>query len=227
MALARRLRGSPTTAPPETPFLLVGLTICFLLVVSGAGEMRGLTVRYVFPAFLLLPFALSLAVTTAARRSRALAALGAVAIAAVLTFNVSGYFLPGSAARRLWERRRDADSDVLAFLDERGVDAVTGDYWVAYPFNFLSRRRIAAVPFQHGADFYDVEGSLDARARRWAVLAHTRGELESLIRWTGDSGLLVEAAYDSWVFIPERNEQPAPAFLSRYRTAFLSRRPSP
>ncbi len=226
-SLARRLRGERAAAPPETPFLLVALTICLLLVFSGAGEMRGLTVRYVFPAFLVLPFALALAVTTAARRSRAAAVLAAAAVATVLAFNVSGYFLPGSSARRLWEKRRDADSDMVAFLDERGVEAVTGDYWVAYPVNFLSARRIAAVPFQQGADFYDVEGSLDARPRRWAVLAHTRAELERLISWTGDSGLLVEVAFDRWIFIPEEDRQPAPGFLSRYRAAYFSRPGSP
>ena len=47
-------------------------------------------------------------------------------VCTVLVFNVSVYFLPGSAPRRLWEKRRDADSDVIAFLEERGIEAVSG-----------------------------------------------------------------------------------------------------
>jgi len=218
-ALVKRLRGRKADSPTELPLLLVALTVCALAVLSGAGQMRGLTVRYVLPAFLVLPAALALAVAAAARTARAAAVLGAVAVCAVLTFNAFSYFLPGSVARQLWEKRRDADTEVIAFLSESGIEAVTGDYWVAYPVNFLSSRRIAGIPFQQDGDFYDIEASLGARPLRWAVLAQTRAPLESLIAWTGTSGLLVEVAYDRWVFIPEGNPEPAPSFLSRFRDA--------
>ena len=223
-ALARRLRGWTAETPPETPFLLVALAICAFTVLSGAGAMRGLTVRYVLPVFFFLPAALALAAAAAARASKAGAILAAAAICAVLAFNVSGYFLPGSAARRLWEKRREADSDLVAFLSERGVQAVTGDYWSAYPMNFLSAGRIAGVPFQGEADFCSIERSLDARPLRWAVVGLTRSELERLVPWTGDSGLLAEVGLERWVFIPEIGSQTAPEFLSRYRPAFASAR---
>jgi hypothetical protein len=219
-AVGRFLRERTATFPPETPLLLVAWTIGVLAVFSGAGGMRGLTVRYVLPAFFVLPAALALAAVAAARTGAAGKALAVAAVGAVLVFNVSVYFLPGSAPRRLWEKRRDADSDVIAFLDEREVGAVCGDYWAAYPVNFLSTRRIAGVPFQHPSDFYDVESSLGTRALRWAVVADSRAQIERLIAWTGDSGLLVEVASERWVFLPDSGVQPAPEFLTRYRTAF-------
>jgi hypothetical protein len=223
-ALVRRVRGTAGRAPAETPLVLVGLTVCLLATVSAAGEMRGLTVRYILPLFLLMPAAAAVLAEKALRRGPATGALAAAGLAAILVFNVAGYYLPGSAERRLWEKRRDADAEVIAFLSESGIEAVTGDYWVAYPVNFLSSRRIAGIPFQQDADFYGIEASLGARPLHWAVLAHTRAQLESLIAWTGTSGLLVEVAYDSWAFIPESNPEPAATFSSRFRTAYFASR---
>jgi hypothetical protein len=218
LATVRRERNRDVLRELALP--LVALTICALAVVSGAGGMRGLTVRYVLPAFFVLPAALALAAAAAARRGRLAAAFAAAAVCIVLVFNVSVYFLPGSAPRRLWEKKRDADSEVIAFLEERGIEAVSGDYWDAYPVNFLSTRRIAGVPFQQAGDFYGIEGSLGTRALRWAVVGNTRAQIERLISFTGDSGLLVEVAFERWVFIPEANVQAAAPFLSRYRSAF-------
>ena len=219
-ARARRERSGDVLRELTLPF--VALTICALAVLSGAGGMRGLTVRYVLPAFFFLPAALGLAAVAAARAGRLPAALAAAAVCTVLVFNVSVYFLPGSAPRRLWEKRRDADSDVIAFLGERGIEAVTGDYWDAYPVNFLSTRRIAGVPFQTGGDFYGIGASLGDRPLRWAVVGNSRSALERLISWTGDSGLLVEVAFERWVFIPQANVKAAAPFVSQYRSAFAS-----
>jgi len=215
--LRARFAGARRPAPPDAVLLLAGGAVLLFATVSAAGMARGLTVRYVLPLYLTLAAALALLLAAVARRSRAAAA---ALVALVLAFNVAGYYLPGSAERRLWQKRRDADAEVIAFLSESGIEAVTGDYWVAYPMNFLSSRRIAGIPFQQNADFYGIEESLGAHPLRWAVLAHTRAQLESLIAWTGTSGLLVEVAYDSWAFIPERNSEPAPAFLSRFREAW-------
>ncbi|MBK9063723.1 MAG: glycosyltransferase family 39 protein [Acidobacteria bacterium] len=219
-ALAKYRRDRNGDVLRELALPLVALTICALAVLSGAGGMRGLTVRYVLPAFFVLPAALGLAATAAARTGRLAGALAAAAVCTVVVFNLSVYFLPGSAPRRLWEKRLDADSDLIAFLGERGIEAVSGDYWAAYPVNFLSTRRIAGVPFQPAGDFYGVEDSLGGRSLRWAVVGSTRAQIERLISVTGDSGLLVEVAFERWVFIPEVNVQPAAAFLSRYRAAF-------
>jgi hypothetical protein len=222
LARARRERSGDVLRELTLPF--VALTICALAVLSGAGGMRGLTVRYVLPAFFFLPAALALAAVAAARIGRLAGALAGAAVCTVLVFNVSVYFLPGSAPRRLWEKRRDADSEVIAFLGERGIEAVAGDYWNAYPVNFLSARRIAGVPFQAGGDFYGIEASLRDRALRWAVVGNSRAEIERLISWTGDSGLLVEVAFERWVFIPETNVAAAAPFVSRYRSAFAGGR---
>ena len=217
-ALRKSLRERKADFPPEVPLLLVALTVCALAVLSGAGGMRGLTVRYVLPAFFVLPAALALAVVAAARRARAAAGLGAVAVCAVLTFNVSTYFLPGTDARRLWEAKRQADEKLIAFLGQHRIDVVFGDYWAAYPVNFLSRERIRAVPLQEGADFYDVEKRLPTGPALCAVVARSREELERFSRRASQPGVVTEVGAESFVLIGEGATDPR-AFLGRLREA--------
>ncbi|HEX5856306.1 MAG TPA: glycosyltransferase family 39 protein [Thermoanaerobaculia bacterium] len=223
-ALAKRLRGLKAEPPPEVPLLLVALTVCVFAVLSGAGQMRGLTVRYVLPAFLVLPAALALAVAAAARAARAAGILSAVVVCAVLAFNVSGYFLPGSDARRLWEKRMDADTALVSFLQASEVEAVLGEYWATYPVNFLSHETVRAVPFQTEADFYGVEGALPAGPLRWALVSNTQAELMRLAGTTGTSGDLVEVGYERWVFLPASSPEGARAFVGRFREAFFAAR---
>jgi Dolichyl-phosphate-mannose-protein mannosyltransferase len=224
VALAKRLRKRKADVPPEVPLLLVALTICALAVLSGAGQLRGLTVRYVLPAFFVLPAALALAVAAAARTARAAAGLGAVAVCIVLTFNVSSYFLPGSAARRLWEKKMDADTALVSFLQESEVEAALGEYWEAFPVNFLSHETVRVVPFERGADFYDVEGALPAGPLRWALVSSTQAELMRLAGMTGTSGDLVEVGQERWVFLPASGPEEARTFVKRFREAFFAAR---
>jgi hypothetical protein len=217
-ALVARVRERKAEFPPEVPLLLVALTVCAFAVLSGAGQMRGLTVRYVLPAFPVLPAALALAVAAAARTARSSAGLGALAVSAVLAFNVSAYFLPGTEARRLWERKRQADERLIAFLDAHRIDAVFGDYWAAYPVNFLSKERIRAVPIQRGADFYEFEKGLAAGPARCAVVARTREELERFSRRASQPGVVTEVGVESFVLIAEGATDPR-AFLGRLREA--------
>ncbi|HEX7603808.1 MAG TPA: glycosyltransferase family 39 protein [Polyangiaceae bacterium] len=214
-----RLAGAKRPAPPDAVLLLAGGAVLLFATVSAAGLARGLTVRYVLPLHLTLAAALALLLAAVARRSRtAAAALGAM----VLVFNVAGAFLPGTDARRLWEAKRQADEKLIAFLEEHQVDVVFGDYWVAYPVNFLSRERIRAVPFQEDADFYDIERRLPARPMRCGIVAGTRDELERLSRRASRSGVVTEVGLDSFVLIANGGATDPRAFLGRLRKAWAA-----
>ena len=201
---------------------LVALAVLGLAAVSEAGARRGLTVRYVLPLLLPLAAALGGLLAALARRSRLAAA---AVLLAVLAFNVSGYFLPGSPARRRWEERREADTRLVAFLAEQGIDVVTGDYWSAYPMNFLTRERVRAVPFQPGVDFYAYEAAMPDVPHRWAVLGRSYADLERLAVRAGFSGAIAKLGEERFAFVPEENPPKTPAtndLLGRFREAYFS-----
>ena len=192
---------------------------------SQAGAGRGLTVRYVLP--LLLPLAAALAglLTEAARRMRGGVAAAALAVGLLLVFNVSGYFLPGSAVRRRWEEGRDADARLVTFLDEQGIDVVCGDYWSAYPVNFLSREKVRAVPFQSDVDYYGYELAMPDVPHRWAVVGRSYEDLERLAVRAGFSGAIAKLGDRTFAFVPEENPPQTPAtndLLRRFREAFFA-----
>ena len=216
-----RLAGARRPAPPDAVLLLAGGAVLLFATVSAAGLARGLTVRYVLPLYLTLAAALALLLAAVARRSRtAAAALGAT----VLVFNVAGAFLPGTDARRLWEAKRQADEKLIAFLEEHRIDVVFGDYWAAYPVNFLSKERIRAVPFERDADFYDVEKRLPAGPAFCAVVARTRGELERFSRRASEPGVVTEVGLESFVLIADGATDPR-ALVSRLREAWAGAGP--
>jgi hypothetical protein len=224
LAAARRgARGAP--APPWLLLALSALAALALATISDAGARRGLTVRYVLP--LLLPLAAALAglLAAGARRVRGGAAIGALAVGLLLVFNVSGYFLPGSAARRRWEEGRDADARLVAFLDEQGIDVVCGDYWSSYPVNFLSKEKVRAVPFERDVDFYGYEPAMPDIPHRWAVVGHSYEGLERLAARAGFSGAIAKLGEEQFAFVPEENPPNTPTtneLLRRFRDAFFS-----
>ena len=211
-----RLRGARRPAPPDAVLLLAGGAVLFFATVSAAGLARGLTVRYVLPLYLTLAAALALFLAAAWRRSRA-AATALCAI--VLAFNITGAFLPGTGARRLWEAKRQADEKLIAFLFENRIDVVFGNYWSAYPVNFLSKNRIRAVPFEEGADFYDVAKSLPAGLARCALVARTREELARFSSRASRPASVTEVGLETFVLIAEGAADPRTSF-GLYRAAW-------
>ncbi len=210
-----RISGAHGPPPRDSLLLLSGGAILLFATVSAAGQARGLTVRYVLPLLPTLVAALALLLAAVWRRSR----FFAIALAAiVLVFDVGGAFLPGSPARRLWEAKQETDGKLMAFLAGNHVAVVLGDYWAAYPVNFLSKERILAVPFQEGADFYEVEKSLPAAPALCAVVARTRGELERLSRRTSLTGSLTEVGPEFFVLVADSDTEPR-TLLARLREA--------
>jgi hypothetical protein len=135
----------------------------------------------------------------------------------VALFDVSAYaLLPGRALRRRLEEGAAADARFVRFLDERGVTAVLGNYWTAYPVNFLSKERIRGVPVNPSPDWYDYAGRLPERPARWAIASWWSDERDALARTVGVPGEAAEPAPGTYVFLPHDPSPPREA-LARLR----------
>jgi hypothetical protein len=168
---------------PLTLLALVALGVTGLFVFSASGRFPGSTVRYVLPVFLVLVAALAVTVSIVSRWTLP----GGIALAGVvLLFNISGYYWPWTTERRDWSENRRRDEQLLRFLGANGVSWICGEYWAVYPFNFLSRGRLRAAPFETQFDFYGVGKELP-RSGRPALVGRDRSELE---RWASRAGLV-------------------------------------
>ena len=196
--------------------LLVIATTATLNLVSGAGALRGPTVRYVLPIYLAVPAILAVLVRVVATRSRAAAGLVAVC---VLFFHLACAHLPWTESRQNWQRRAEATDALVEFLEEQRVEAVFGDYWTVYPINFHSRQRIVAVPFQKNHDHEKQRARLGPEARRWALVV-PRQRQARLQRWLAGSsydGELVQLEGGYGVFLVAEL-QPPRELLAELRT---------
>lgn len=158
--------------PVRQSALLLGLVVgatASLFVFSASGTFPGPTVRYVLPLVIVFAAALGVAANAAGRRFRPAALLVTIP---VLLFNVSGYYWPWTPQRRLWEANSERDSRVLRLLETNGISWICGEYWTVYPFNFLSRGRLKAVPYEPQFDFYRFGSSLPDG--RMAIVATNR-----------------------------------------------------
>jgi dolichol-phosphate mannosyltransferase len=198
--------------------LLVSVVVVnvVLNLVSGAGGVRGLTVRYVLPLYLLVPAVLALSLARVAIRSRALAALlGGV----VLAFALAGTFWPWTQARQTWTARAAGDERTLRLLARQGVGAVLGPYWLVYPLNFLSQEAILGIPLEPGTDYRKETARLGRSPVHWALMSYSGTDLA---RWAGEAGFLGrEAALPAaHVLVLPRDTSPAEQLRQRLVAAW-------
>jgi 4-amino-4-deoxy-L-arabinose transferase-like glycosyltransferase len=161
---------------------LAGGGVAALFIFSASGRFPGPTVRYVLPIFLVLSAALGLLVHSIGVRSR-MAGLAAAAV--VILFNLSGYYWPWTAQRQSWSRDARVDEQLLTLLEKNRISWICGDYWTVYPFNFLSRGRLKAAPFDYQFDFYGVGRALPASG----APALIRRDGAELVEWSHRAGL--------------------------------------
>lgn len=199
--------------------LAIAATSFLLTVVSAPGSVRIFTERYVLYAFFVVPVALALFLSEVSRRSRVLA--GALAIV-VLLWWCRGWYLPGTAPRKEWDRARREDDALLAELDGRGVRAVVGRYWTAFPVNFLSTGRIVGIPYRESEEHYRVRARVRPRVR-WALVTRTAEELASVRERLGAEGSVVTVP-GYLVFIPSDGtplDRPRLAAIEKGAGAFV------
>jgi hypothetical protein len=174
-------------------WLLLALVITLYTAVnifSAAGQMRGFSVRYVLPIYLVIPGVLAVLLSLVAARSRILAVLLA---GMVILFNLTAYHWPGRPLREAWRKEAHYDDRLVELLKRRGVTAVVGGYWTAYPINFLTHERILALPCT--ADHYKYGyRRIPGRLYRWALVSARPEQLEAWAAQAGVTGSLEIAA---------------------------------
>ena len=210
------LRRGRTIAQGLFPLGLTGALATAFFVFSEAGRTPGPTTRYLLFVVPLLSACLGLLLARISLRSFPLAlALGL----AVALFDLSSYaLLPGRALRRHLEAGAAADARFVAFLEDRHLRAVVGDYWIAYPLNFLSHERVVGVPAASTADWYRYEERLPAGPSAWALASWWPDELERLALRAGADGGTVEAAPGTYVRLPHDPDSPREALARIRRT---------
>jgi hypothetical protein len=195
--------------------LLVATSCVLLFVFSQAGSMRGWTVRYIAPLYVVVPLFCGIGVSALWRRSRLLAVGTA---AALLVPNLFLYSLPGSQARAQLAADLQNDVRLRELLAHRHVRFVYGDYFWVYHLNFDSRERIAGVPSYAAADYFDYGNAMAATPARWAML----GGLQELLGWArgvGARGTMTTDG-DLWVFIADRPSANPGSLLVQLRRTF-------
>lgn len=208
------LRRGRTVARGLAPLWGAAVLAALFFVFSEAGRVPGPTARYLLFLVPLFSACVGLLLARISLRSMPLALALALALAA---FQASTYQLfPGRARRAHLNAGAAADERFAAFLDAHGIRSVIGDYWTAYPVNFLTGGRVLGIPTDPEADWYRREDRLSSGP--WAFASWWPDQLADLVRRTGVSGATVEAAPGIYVFLPADGGTASEA-LARLRAA--------
>jgi hypothetical protein len=217
--VALRRNAGDRSSPNDVREVAELLTLAFAATVlifslSQAGLVRGWTVRYVAPFYVLVPLFLGIGVAALWAWSRIIAV---VCAAALLIPNLLLYGLPGTALRsQLTTELRD-DERLRALLARRDVRLVYGNYVWAYHLNFDTHTRIAAVSRFTGDDYLNYGVALGTTPVRWAGI----GNLDEVHTWARVAHAHGSITMDGplYVFIADRPAPNAARLLTQLRSA--------
>lgn len=192
--------------------ILVAISCVLIFTLSNAGTIRGWTVRYIAPLYLIVPVFCAIGTQSIWHRARWLAVTVATAL---ITPNLFLYGLPGSSLRtELTAELRD-DARLREILAAHHVRMLYGNYVWVYHLNFDSHESIAGVPFAVAVDYLDYGDQLGASAVRWAALGNP-DEIAGWMKRTGAYGTI--APYeDLQLFIADRPAPNAANLLAELR----------
>lgn len=191
---------------------LVLLACVLIFSFSAAGTIRGWTVRYIAPLYVVVPAFYGIGIAGLWRWSKTLAAL---TIAALLIPNLLSYGLPGSKLRAELTTQLDDNRKLRKVLAQHQVRAVYGDYVWVYHLNFDSREQIAGVSSEQPYDYYRYGERLDSSPVRWALLGGF-DEVSAWRRVVGAQGSLMKSG-DLWLFVANRPAPSAAALFAALR----------
>jgi hypothetical protein len=214
LALAHRRDANATDRLQAAPLVWLVATACVLLFsFSEAGSLRGWTVRYIAPLYLIVPVFGAIGIAGLWRKSRWLAAAAA---AALLLPNFVLYSFPGTRARDDMAIRLQTVRQLDGILRARHVALVYGDYFSVYDINFDSRERLLGIPAYGPADYFDFARRLRGQRVGWAMF----GEARDLRQWAGEAGArgTLTQLGDGWLFIADRPANDAGALVAALRS---------
>jgi hypothetical protein len=216
MAIRRDARDANATidAREAAGLLLLVLTVSLLLYVfSEAGSVRGWTVRYIAPVYVVLPLILGIGAATLWRIGRWLAIAG---VGLILIPNLLLYSLPVSAERAQLTYQLRSDVALRRQLALRHVRMVYGDYFAVYHLNFDSREHIAGIPTLAESDYMHYADALPQRDVRWALLGYSPDQLAAWARAVGARGAVLRIG-DRSLFVSDRPASYMPNLLAKLR----------
>ena len=215
--LALRNNGSDAQRPDRTRDLAVLLSLVFVCCVlffslSNAGSMRGWTVRYIAPLYVVVPLFCGIGLEALWRRAKWAPVVAALAL---VMPNLLLYGLPGSPQRAELTAELSNDERTRRVLSDRHVQLVYGDYFWVYHLNFDTGERIAGVPSAPVVDYFDYGSRFGTSPVRWALLGGL-DEVRRLAKAQGARGDLVPDG-DLWLLIADRAAPNAAALLRQLR----------
>ncbi len=217
-AAIRRNSGGPARPfSPRDAGLLV-LFVCIasagIFSASGAGQLRGWTVRYIAPLYVIVPIFLGLGVEWVWSASRA---LSICIVAALLIPNLLLYGLPGSSLRAQLTAELSDYMRLEHALVRHRIQMVFGDYTWVYDLNFDSHEHIAAVPKSPWVDYFDYGSALGNSPVRWAAVG-APGEVEREAASAHVHGP-VERYGQLWLLVADQPAPNAAELLATLRSA--------
>jgi hypothetical protein len=140
----------------------------------------------------------------------------------VVTFNLSSTLWPWTAQRQQWAAAAAEDQRTLRVLEQQGVTAVIGPYWLVYPLNFLSGEKILAIPIDTSTDFRHEIERLPPTPMRWALMTF---RAEDLAPWARAAGVTGERRRlgSSFELLMPRYDVPAKRFRELLAIAWWNR----
>ncbi|MBK9063676.1 MAG: glycosyltransferase family 39 protein [Acidobacteria bacterium] len=215
--VANGLRGKYGSAW-ALPALAAFLSLVFFSV-SSAGEYHLESIRFFVlcgPLVAISAGTLAWAVWRRARPAGVLVASGLV------VWHLAGYEMPWSQARAARLEAAAEDARLLAFLDAERIDAIVGEYWSVYSFNYLSGGRVRAVSADPLVDYHGYGSRLPDRGVRWALVSELPGVVERWSARRGPAGTLVQVGRYT-VLLPDPNPpgETSAEFQRRVQLAFL------
>jgi hypothetical protein len=195
--IARRRRSAPTN--PRQPLLLPLIIVVFasaLYSLSGAGAVRGWTVRYVAPMFLAMPLMVSL-LYAQLKSGRFRASLW-MAVMIVVILHAVEYPILFSPVRARQTHSLDNQTKAIAWLKKHMRDVVIGDYWSVYSLNFDLQRSVVALPSTLPEDYFHYNRALEGRQVRAALMDPDPARLDAWVRRIGIKGRM-ERVNDEYV----------------------------
>lgn len=202
--------------PRELAWLCAGVAVAtFLLdVCSTAGSVRGWTVRYLAPLYVVAPVAFAFGIDFL-WRSR-LHALAVAAMALLILPNVALYDLPGTPGRAALRAQLEADREMRDFLAVQRIGLVYGDYFDVYHMNFDAHGTAAAVPSIAALDYLGYGTKASGPAVGWAVVLPPGGEIPpDVVRLSG--GGRIERFGGTRLFVASRASGDVPGLLAALR----------
>ena len=185
--------------------MLILVFTVLLNIVSEPGSIRGWTVRYVLPFYLIMPPLMAIGLE---KLWQIRPWLAAVPLLTILALNLMFYSLPGTATRAALTAELKQHKRLQTILAEAKIQALLGDYWLVYHLNFDSQRRILGIPLPLGPDYYNYMSLLPTQGLRWALIGPDAVKLNRLAASVGAHGRIV-AMDGLQLFLPDANSDAA------------------